>query len=351
MTARSLKSIFAWLAGAVIITAGVGALDVYFLDQYTDHLSMQVWPSVPGVVTKSTTVSRHGPKHIRVYGPDLAFAYTVGGRPFLGRRYQLHDEPSGSKARAQRIAASFPIGQPVTVWYDPHLLNRAVLDRGFTEGDIALWNVTFPVHALALGLWAGVGSRTWWRLTRHPAGGVRIVVHPGLVRAILCKRAPMTEALGSAAAAGFILAGAAGLPWMLMDVGTLRVWLVPAIAAAGAATGLIVLLWRTALIRAGRFDLLIDEPTGLLVLPRTMGRIDEIPIPLGAVSGVTVLEVVRQEGRHKARYYQPLLRFADDGGNAATAPLVEWPDQARADRFAAWLRKWLADARPVRPRR
>jgi hypothetical protein len=73
-----------------------------------------------------------------------------------------------------------------------------------------------------------------------------------------------------------------------------------------------------------------------------MGRKAGVAIPLRAITALEVQRVERR-GSHGVLFccYVPTLAFTDPSGSTCHEKLVEWSDQARTEKLAAWLREQL----------
>lgn len=121
------------------------------------------WPSAPGRVVRSGQETRR----VRSGGPDsddteprnfakIVYEYTIAERKYRCDRVSI-GEDLGNFQVAETIAR-YPVGKPVTVYYDPNERSKAVLERDLPPG---IWKgVTIIVLALA-GLIVGsvVGFR------------------------------------------------------------------------------------------------------------------------------------------------------------------------------------------------
>lgn len=109
------------------------------------------WPSVSGQVVRSEVVSREqtdtepGTIHIgrrpRVYSVALEYAYEVDGTTLKSKRVAFTDSFTKSEGQCEKIAARYPVGSPVTVYYDPEKPTKAVLDRATGCGPLLFFGV------------------------------------------------------------------------------------------------------------------------------------------------------------------------------------------------------------------
>lgn len=88
------------------------------------------WPTVPGRVVASGIVRMPGMagSTARAFRPRVEFEYEVGGQTLRARQIRLDQQVGGSKAYAERRAATHPVGSAVTVFYNPRDPAEAALD-------------------------------------------------------------------------------------------------------------------------------------------------------------------------------------------------------------------------------
>jgi hypothetical protein len=83
--------------------------------------------NIPVRVQTSTSTYRLATR----YAPVVAYAYFVNGTYLQGGRLRLGPRVLSSEAAdAGREITRYPVGSPVTVWYDPQNPVDAVLERG-----------------------------------------------------------------------------------------------------------------------------------------------------------------------------------------------------------------------------
>jgi hypothetical protein len=94
------------------------------------------WPAVPGQVVVSTIELRYGSAggdgggRTRAWYPVVAYVYAVGGRHYQGRNIVVGGHVgTGWQGPAQRVAARYPVGATVPVYYDPANPADAVLEK------------------------------------------------------------------------------------------------------------------------------------------------------------------------------------------------------------------------------
>lgn len=121
---------------AVIAPLGViGCLlgfAMYAKDVFLAYSAMS-WPRSDGRVVSSQTVQGCGGG--RSFLPRVRFEYSVNGVTYDGERVAFGNPGCGSFEHAQSIAARFPAGAAVPVYYEPRNPNEAVLLVGEVLSD------------------------------------------------------------------------------------------------------------------------------------------------------------------------------------------------------------------------
>jgi Protein of unknown function (DUF3592) len=130
------------LASTAATAAGLGISGAALWLCWMDSRAAR-WPSVAGVVTRSSLA----PTPLEDDGSlDLAYRYRVagvtyqGGRLAYGKRWQ---------AKARETIERYPVGRPVTVFYDPACPGRAVIepDGGGSAVGLAALGAAFAFAA------------------------------------------------------------------------------------------------------------------------------------------------------------------------------------------------------------
>ncbi len=101
------------------------------------------WTPVTGVITHSSVNyawRQDSPTHGRMeYVLDIRYRYQAGGKSFEGNRYRYgygDSETSSSRWGLENTRLKYPVGQEVTVYFNPDNPGEAVLLRG-TPGSVA----------------------------------------------------------------------------------------------------------------------------------------------------------------------------------------------------------------------
>lgn len=116
-------------------------------DQVWTAWSARAWPTVEGEVVHSRLTGR---------AFDVRYRYTVDGAALESRRVHV-GQFSGLEGYARAIAARYPTGSPVLVYYDPDEPSSAVLEHRVPWTSLLL---TVIGVVLLGGAWVCVRSRT-----------------------------------------------------------------------------------------------------------------------------------------------------------------------------------------------
>ncbi|RMG15009.1 MAG: DUF3592 domain-containing protein [Deltaproteobacteria bacterium] len=118
-------------------------------------LAARAWPQAEGVVLESG-VRRHGSAGTRggtTYEPWVRYRYTAGGRSWTGTRIWRVGQGS-TLAWARGVAAEYPAGRRVRVYYDPEDPSASLLRPGLGGGALVGFFTGLVFFLLAAGfLW------------------------------------------------------------------------------------------------------------------------------------------------------------------------------------------------------
>jgi hypothetical protein len=149
---------FIYLAVGIFLV-GAGGFAAYASSlSLAEARASRHWPSVPGRITSTRTVmvpGRHGSS-----GPDIRYAYSVGGVRFDGSRLEVVTYSSNTSYASDAIAA-FREGSEAPVYYDPAHPERSVLRPGanWLANGLPLFSAIVVLFGLALvGLFLRMGG-------------------------------------------------------------------------------------------------------------------------------------------------------------------------------------------------
>ncbi len=88
------------------------------------------WAETTGRVI-SSGVNEYAGKGSRSYRPIVVYAYSAGAVRYMSTRISsAHSQGTADRNAAARVAARYPVGASVPVFYDPQDPEQAVLQRG-----------------------------------------------------------------------------------------------------------------------------------------------------------------------------------------------------------------------------
>ena len=109
------------------------------------------WPSVEGQITRSLVAYSTDAEGGDSYSPEVTFVYVaVDDRSHEGRTIKFGENSYGSERKAQEIINRYPLGQTVTVFYDPENPDKAVLEPGVSNGSYIVLGIGVLFVLLAL---------------------------------------------------------------------------------------------------------------------------------------------------------------------------------------------------------
>jgi hypothetical protein len=93
------------------------------------------WPTAEGVISSSEVSHSTDAEGGDSYSPEVDYQYTVDGLPFSDSTIKFGENSYDRRRTAEEIAATYPVGRPVTVYYDPEEPDNAVLEPGVSGGS------------------------------------------------------------------------------------------------------------------------------------------------------------------------------------------------------------------------
>ena len=125
MTANSARFVFSWIVAAVLLFRGGNAI--------RESFEARNWRSIPAIVTESDAcwVEHHLPVHKSMWSYELhlRYAYTIGGREYIGTRasFSAWGPTENFNPFNSAIAHRYPVGARVLGHYDPLDYSHSVL--------------------------------------------------------------------------------------------------------------------------------------------------------------------------------------------------------------------------------
>lgn len=114
------------------IILAVGALCIWIgVDQTVKAYQSLEWPEAPGeILTSGVRSESSGSRSSTTYHAAVGYRYEVDGRWLEGERISYGEYGTGDYDRAVSIAAQYPVGARVTVYFRPEDVSECVLEPG-----------------------------------------------------------------------------------------------------------------------------------------------------------------------------------------------------------------------------
>lgn len=93
------------------------------------------WPTADGLIVRSEVTHSTDAEGGDSYSPEVTYTYQANDQAYANERIKFGENSYNSRRRAEEIAASYPIGQGVNVYYDPGQPGNAVLEPGVSGGS------------------------------------------------------------------------------------------------------------------------------------------------------------------------------------------------------------------------
>jgi hypothetical protein len=303
--------------------------DAMMLREVAGQIRSEKFPTIPGEVLRSevtTSSSRKGTSYKAV----IRYRYVVEDHPYESARLRFGQFSSSDRQGAYALVAQYRPGTRVTVHFNPRNPSEALLQPGLEGIDLFLPMFITPFNVVMIGLWTVPALWVRGKWFRRVAGGVKIIQDGPRLRIPLPKTPPLTVGM-------LCLGGLSFAAIFVVGFGTKMNPSVPVMELTWLCViGLSVFFAgrRWLRIRSGAEDLVIDELSRTLTLPRTFGRTDSQTVAFSDLRGIGVLAVPHR-GRRGGTYetYAPVVELAQNSDEK----LADWPNKKTAENFAAWL--------------
>lgn len=116
------------------------------------QLERNSWKSTTGTIIESkvkTTLTQHDSK--TEYGAGVVYTYSADGRLFKNNRISETERYYDDEAPAREHLLDFPVGEKVTVYFNPKHPSHSILDC--TPDPYTPWVIVFGVVISLPGLW------------------------------------------------------------------------------------------------------------------------------------------------------------------------------------------------------
>jgi hypothetical protein len=104
------------------------------------------------------------------------------------------------------------------------------------------------------------------------------------------------------------------------------------------AAGLLVFFIRWSKLISGVQDLVIDDTARTVTLPQTMGRKDNLTIPIASVAGIDLETITKRTSKaDTSTSYALTIQFIADNDQKRRERIVAWHDESQARALARWI--------------
>lgn len=132
------------LLGILVFTTLLGlALTGYGIRNIIDAWKSKSWPTVEGEITRSVITEKLDDDSRTRYTLHVDYDYTIDrsrftGKRFKGDRIEFVSPDYHDHEEAKSVLSRYPLGEKVTVYYDPENPAKSVLVPGNWAGNIPL---------------------------------------------------------------------------------------------------------------------------------------------------------------------------------------------------------------------
>jgi hypothetical protein len=301
-----------WLMGW---TSCVLLFDVFLVGALAQQFCALTFPTTEGRITQSGVQSESTPSRETSYRLALGYEYEVNGQQYTGTRYCSTELDANARAW-HGVAAEFPVGAAVRVYYNPDDPADALLHPGLTGFHLGMiWFLT-PFNAVMIGSWMLVRRGRWFGFDPSDARRVTPTDVGWLVR------------LPDIGRAGWFLISLTALTVLGVFVCGFVFGFNPPVPLAGwLYIGAFALAARIATRHAPPW---LEVDTVVRVV-RFAAKSDVTEVPFEAIRAVTIVPEKHEEG---FRYHCELVRTDDTQARVAT-----YNEEADAAGLVAWLRE------------
>jgi hypothetical protein len=303
--------------------------------QFLHQFESRNYSSTTARITHSEVIRRTGSKGGTVYEPDIRYHYEVNGQVFDSTRLRYGTESISSSVNwATRLVNEHPVGLETQIYFNPKNPADSLLLPGLDGSDIFGILFLMPFNMIALVFWTSLGGLIRERLFRPVAGGVKIISEEVQTRI----RLPQYSAfLWGAIGAGGMSFVSIFIVGFCSDLHP-SLWLAGGFLFLAIAGGTGAYVWRWRKIRSGEDDLIINEASGTIELPKTYGRRQRRTVNASDIAGITVEVIKRRSSKGGVSFaYAPTLLLRE----AHKQKIADWNDKMKAEAFSTWLREKL----------
>ena len=126
-----LSSIFSM---GIFLLIGIG-LTYWGWNILQNARASESWPTADGIVTRSQVSHSTDAEGGDSYQPQVTYTYSAINSTYENNTIKFGENSYSSRKKADGIAASYPVGKNVTVYYDPQQPIKSVLEPGVSGGS------------------------------------------------------------------------------------------------------------------------------------------------------------------------------------------------------------------------
>jgi hypothetical protein len=290
------------------------------------------YPFTMGQVTHSEMTSHRGRKGTS-YSADIQYRYEVNRHSYSGSRFRYGTTASDQGTALEAVTAH-KVGSQTRVYFNPGNPEEAVLSPDLQGSDLILLLFLMPFNMVMAGLWTALGA--WLRqMIFHPvAGGVKLIIDGPRTSIRLPQYGALLLGMGVTGILSFISIFIVGFSTGFRPSVTVACLALLLVIGAGVAA----YLWQWSKIHSGEDDLVLDETSATITLPKTFGRKEHVQINRGEIEELTVETIEHRTSKGTSYTYAPTLWTRS---SRAGQKLADWGERKRAESFVDWLRQKL----------
>jgi hypothetical protein len=286
------------------------------------------YPFTMGQVTHSEMTTHHGRKGTS-YGVNIQYRYEVNGHAYSGSRFR-YGTTSSDQGSALEAVSAHKVGSQTRVYFNPGNPEEALLSPDVEGSDLIQLLFLMPFNMVMAGLWTALGA--WLRQAIfHPAaGGVKIITDGPRTSIRLPQYGALVLGMGATGILSFITVFIVGFATGFRPSVAVACLALLLVIGAGVAA----YLWQWSKIHSGEDDLILDETSATITLPKTFGRKERVQINRGEIDQLTVETVEHRTSKGTTYTYAPTLWLKQ---SQAGQKLADWSERKRAEAFVEWL--------------
>ena len=132
---KSSQGCFGTLLTAFIFLLIGAGLSVWGWSILQNARASANWPAADGQIVSSEVTHSTDAEGGDSYSPEVNYTFQVNEQSYVNSRIKFGENSYSSRRKAEEIAAAYPTGQGVTVYYEPEDPRNAVLEPGVSGGS------------------------------------------------------------------------------------------------------------------------------------------------------------------------------------------------------------------------